>query len=238
MKEGISLLKPLRFKTVIYDLDGTLVDSFKDIAAAANKGMIACGREPLSLDEWKDLVGYGMENLFRWALAGGKDAKGRPLGQPPAEEQVLKAVSVAKGHYAEFPVVHSNVYPQVLEVIKEFRNAGIKQAVLTNKPHPIAVSTVRQLELEPLLDGVLGESSQFPPKPHPQMIQSLMAEMNAGKDSTLMVGDAETDAETAHRAGIPACLLTYGSRSRKFLQTLDSDWLIDRFEDLREIIYE
>jgi len=228
--------KTPNFQAIIYDLDGTLVDSFKDIATAANCGLASCGKEPLTLEEWISLVGFGIRNLFRWALAGGKDEDGNPIGPEPEDEMIDKAITAMRAYYAEHPVVYSKPYPSVMEVLAEFAALGIKQGVLSNKPDDLAKQTVEKLDLDKNLEIVLGDTPDFPPKPDPTSLKHLLERFGVDGDSALMVGDADADFCTARGAGIPICLVTYGSRSKDFLAPLNPDWLLDDFASLKDIV--
>jgi len=225
------------FKAIVYDLDGTLVDTFRDIAEAANCGMAACGRTPLSVETWKELVGYGIRNLFRWALSGGRDEQGNCLGPEPTDAEIDRAIETTGDYYDQNPVVHSKPYPGVAEVLQEFSEQAIKQAVLSNKMHEVVLENMAQLGLSQWMDIMLGDTPRFPTKPDPRSLLYLLSEMDVTSDEALMVGDAETDLQVARSAGIKVCLLTYGSRSREQLAPQEPDWLIDEFASLRGIVY-
>ena len=228
----------MMFKSVIYDLDGTLADTFHDIAEAANQGLAACGRGPLSVPEWKELVGYGMRNLLRWALGGGKNENGQPIAQEPQQEEITKAIEVTQAYYARHPVKHTKLYPGVLELVAELSQKGIWQGVLTNKPHDLAVQTVHEMGLDEWMDDVMGESRDFPAKPEAASLMFMMNKTQGDRKSTLMVGDSETDALTARGAAVPICLVTYGARPKSLLKTLEPNWIVDDFSEIRKIILE
>lgn len=223
-------------KAIVYDLDGTLVDTFQDIADAANHALVTCGRKPLDLATWKKLVGYGVKHLYGCALAGGVDEKGNLLGPKPTEEEIQKAIQATRDHYDKYPIVHSKPYRDVEEVLEEFHRQGIKQAVLSNKMHAITDLTITTLGLDRWIDPVIGESPRFPTKPDPTALIHLMNTWGVTPEQTLMVGDAETDFNTGRNAGTRVCLLTYGARSKEQLEALDPDWLIDDFRSLRDIV--
>ncbi|HNT34897.1 MAG TPA: HAD-IA family hydrolase [bacterium] len=224
------------FRAIVYDLDGTLVDTFQDISEAANHALVTCGRKPLSLETWKRLVGYGVKHLYGCALAGGLDENGNLLGPKPTDEEIEKAIQATKEYYDKYPIVHSKPYLGVEEVLEAFHREGLKQAILSNKMHAVTDLTVNRLGLARWIDPVIGESSRFPTKPDPTALKYLMQTWKVTPQQTLMVGDAETDLNTAKNAGVRVCLLTYGARSREQLQALEPDWLIDDFRSLRGIV--
>jgi phosphoglycolate phosphatase len=212
-------------RLVVFDLDGTLVDSKKDIADAANALIVELGGLPLADAAIVAMVGEGAALLVRRAL----DAAGLDPATPGALDRFLRA-------YDERLLRHTRPYDGMLDVIRELHGTR-RISVLTNKPSRAAVRILRELAFAPLLAGVVGGDTPAGRKPDPTGLRQLMSDVGATADATLLVGDSPIDLETARRAGVELCLARYGFGFRFTGDELRGDeFLIDSPAELVSVI--
>lgn len=186
---------------LVFDLDGTLVDSIPSLVAAGNVLLAELGRPAIDLATGRGFVGHGVARLVESLLV-------HTGGVPGAIEP---HVTRFRAIYGADPVTGTLVYPGVREALVALAAAGHGLGVCTQKPNPPALELLRTLGLMPPLTGFTGGDSLAVLKPDPAMLFHT-AEQLAG-DLTIMVGDSETDAETARRGGVPFLLHTEGYRN-------------------------
>ena len=190
-----SRMRPL----VVFDLDGTLIDSSRDLADATNATLADYGAAPLGGDAVVAMVGEGAAVLVRRALA----AAGLPPDLPDALERFL-------AHYETRLTAFTRPYPGIPEALAALRDRGCALAVLTNKPGRATAAILDALALRPFFTAVVGGDSPAGRKPDPAGLREIMAGAGAAPHATLLVGDSPIDLETARRAGIRVCLARYG----------------------------
>lgn len=205
---------------MLYDLDGTLIDSFEDIARALNHGLEQCGLAPHSIERVKTFVGDGIVRLVERAL------------EPRNRELLDEVLPLVRRYYAEHPAATARTYPRVVETVTSLRKRGLGQVIVTNKPHPIALQSCDRLGLTPLFDAVQGEAPGRPLKPDPEVARAFMREFGVQPSQCLMVGDGKADAELARAAGLRFVGCAWGMTPREKLAALGADPLIDGIEDL------
>jgi phosphoglycolate phosphatase len=205
---------------LIFDLDGTLIDSKLDLAYAVNATRAHMGMGPLNIDLASSYVGNGAPVLIR-----------RALGADATEAAVQEGLEFFLEYYREHKLDYTVLYPGVQESLDRLREARKRLAILTNKPVGVSRSIVKGLGLSAHFFQIYGGNSFDFKKPHPIGVQELMAEAGIGPAATVMVGDSSVDVETARNAGVQACGVRYGFAP----QTLSDpapDMLIDRMEEL------
>jgi len=205
---------------LIFDLDGTLIDSKRDLANAANAARGHLGMPPIADERVHSYVGNGAPVLIR-----------RVLGDEATEAQVQEALEFFLEYYRAHMLEYTALYPGVRESLDRLRDAGVTMAVLTNKPVKISRAIVEGLGVAGHFRQVYGGNSFDFKKPHPIGIETLMREFGAAPDRTMMVGDSSVDIQTARNAHVKACGLTYGFQPES-LQTVPPDLLVDRMEDM------
>lgn len=214
---------PAAIKLIVYDLDGTLIDAFEDIQYALNAALEAEGLPTHSLFAVKGFVGFGLKELARKALA-------------PGHQDRLEAVY--KGtvyNYTERPAGTVHPYAGVIETLDRIRALGIKQAILTNKLHSVAVDVCDSLGLTPHVDGVWGEEEGIPLKPHPAAIERIFKHFNVAPGGCLMMGDGRADRDVARAAGTAFCGVTWGMHDRAQIEAFEPDLILDAMDELTEI---
>jgi phosphoglycolate phosphatase len=209
---------------VIFDLDGTLIDSKLDLAHAVNATRRFMGQESLDHDLVYSYVGNGAPVLIR-----------RALGPEASQADVDRALIFFLEYYRDHMLDFTTLYPGVAETLEALDAQQVKMAVLTNKPVRISKAIVEGLGVGPRFFQVFGGNSFEQKKPHPIGIEALMAEAGVPAASTLMVGDSAVDIQTARNAGIKACGVTYGFQPET-LETNPPDYLIDHMEELVAIV--
>ncbi|HUJ20627.1 MAG TPA: HAD-IA family hydrolase [Bryobacteraceae bacterium] len=209
---------------VIFDLDGTLIDSSVDLANSVNATRAHLHLPPIENETVYSYVGNGAPVLIRKAL-----------GPEYPEGEIQNALAFFMEYYREHMLDHTVLYRGVRELLDEFRRVGIAMAVLTNKPVRFSQAIVDGLGLHSHFARVYGGNSFAFKKPNPIGIETLMAERGAARDQTLMVGDSSVDVQTARNAHVTACGVTWGFQPETFTSD-PPDILINRPEELAEIV--
>ena len=187
---------------IVFDLDGTLIDSAADLAAAINAMLADFGREPLSVAEVRRMVGDGVAMLVARALAA------RHCEQSDTGE----AARVFMRHYEADATSRTTSFPGAVEALQALRAAGIPLAVCTNKPARVTAGILGSLGLTKYFARVIGGDSLPFRKPDPRVLLALAEAFALRPESTLLVGDSEVDAATARAAGVPFVLMKHGYR--------------------------
>ena len=189
-------MKPIGL--IIFDLDGTLVNTLDDITASVNHTLDCLGRQPLPLDTVRRYVGDGIEALMSRSLGGDT-------------ERLPDAVTIYKEHHRRNLVVHSSLYPFVRETLEHFKT--IPMAVISNKTMEFVSPLLDDLGIGRYFRMIIGADFGLPLKPAPDSVQRIMAEFGIAKEQTLIVGDGTTDIRAGRAAGVMTCSVTYGFRS-------------------------
>jgi len=204
---------------LIFDLDGTLIDSRLDLAHAVNATRVKMGMPELPYETIYGYVGNGAPVLIR-----------RALGPAAAPDDVEAALAFFLDYYTQHAVVRTELYPGVRHALENLHVAGHNLAVLTNKPVRISLSIMGHFDLARLMSRIYGGNSFEQKKPHPIGIDTLRRELNAGREDTWMVGDSGVDVQTARNAGVRVCGVTWGFQPES-LREFPPDLLVDRIED-------
>ncbi|MEM1050569.1 MAG: HAD hydrolase-like protein, partial [Pseudomonadota bacterium] len=222
-----SAMSNFPFEAIGFDLDGTLVDSFRDLGEAVNHALELGGFDRVPVDSSKDLIGGGAKIMLAQAV----DAQG---GLPAGEfKQLYKAML---GHYSENNAVHTRPYPHAREVVSELVTHGVKMIVVTNKFEEFARSILTQIDFIEPFESVIGGNSlgkgpdgQFLAKPHPDPI--IKAREICGGGRFAFVGDSTYDVKAAKGAGVPVVGAAYGYCD-KAPEELGADAVIDSLDQL------
>jgi phosphoglycolate phosphatase len=186
-------------RLVVFDLDGTLIDSRRDLADATNALIEEYGGTPLNVDAVTAMVGEGAAVLVRRALA----AAGLRHIPPGALDRFL-------AHYQERLTVHTRPYPGVPEALAALREQQRTLALLTNKPRRATVRILELLDLSSWFSDVVGGDTAAGRKPDPAGLLQIVGRAGATPASTVLVGDSRIDVQTARRGGVRICLARYG----------------------------
>jgi phosphoglycolate phosphatase len=215
---GRSAALPFRPAVVLFDLDGTLVDSAPDIAAAVNELLAAEGLAPHSEPAVRGMIGHGLEKLVERAFA----AHGIVLDQ-----QALRSRHAAMADiYARHLTNLTTLRPGAREAVRAARRSGARSGVVTNKPEGFSRTILAHFDLLAAVHAVIGGDSGYPKKPAPDMPLAACERLGATPDATVLVGDSRADLASARAAGM-ACLLVRGGYSDVPVDELGAELVID-----------
>jgi phosphoglycolate phosphatase len=214
----------LRFDLLLFDLDGTLVDSLPDIASALNHALAGAGLLEVPLDVVRTLVGEGVLRLVEKALL---------LQRADRDAAALARQVVAA--YSANPSAKTRVYPGIEETVQELRAGGLRLAVLTNKVGSVARALLDELHMTGF-DAVLGEGDGYTRKPSPEAALALIGQFGTSPGRTLMVGDGLPDVAMAHAAGCPVAAVMWGYSDRAALEKERPEFVVDQPSDLLKIL--
>ncbi len=213
----------MKYQTVIFDLDGTLLNTLEDLQASVNAALRAHRHPERSLEEVKSFIGNGVAILMR---------RSAPKGTPQAE--VEEMLSVFRAHYLEHMYDHTAPYEGILELLDGLHAAGIRTAIVSNKLDE-ATKQMNLRYFSPHNEIAIGA----PPdkkKPHPYSVYQAMELLHARPEQTVYVGDSDVDAETAKNAGIPCIGVAWGYRGREFLTRLGLETVADTPAELLSLL--
>lgn len=205
---------------LIFDLDGTLIDSRLDLAHSVNATRVHMGYLPLANELVYSYVGNGAPVLIR-----------RALGESASESEVQTALEFFLEYYRDHMLDYTVLYPGVREALDRLRARSVPMAVLTNKPVRISQAIVAGLGLSQHFARVYGGNSFEFKKPHRIGVDTLIAECASARERTIMVGDSAVDVQTARNSGVQACGVTYGFQPETFAEW-PPDFLVERLEEL------
>lgn len=205
----------------VYDFDGTLVDTFADIANSVNLALAEMNIQSLSRETIRRNIGSGVVNLMSRSLEGS------------GCDDVEMAVSFFQKHYNNHLLDQTKLYPNGREVVEHFSKK--KNAILSNKPISFIEKILTELNFLSPFDAVLGGDSLSERKPNPMGLQLLMTNLNCPVKEVLMIGDSAIDIETGKNAGVLTCGVTYGLGNPVSLHNSKPDYLIDNLSNLKSL---
>jgi phosphoglycolate phosphatase len=209
---------------IIFDLDGTLIDSVPDLTRAVNVALTGIGRPPKQANEIAGYVGNGVRVLLE-----------RSFGEGTPEETLGKAQKLFEKHYEAHCLDHTRIYPGVKETLAHL--ASKPKAVVTNKPEGFTRKILEGLGLAGEFKIVLGGDSTPIRKPRPEPLWEAARRLGARPEDTLVVGDSPIDVKAGKAAGMMTCAVSYGLARREILESEKPDRVIDRFSQLKDIIH-
>lgn len=213
-------------KLVIFDLDGTLINTISDLATSTNAALEACGFPTHQLEEYPLFVGNGVNKLFERALPEGERTP----------ENMLRMRTFFLSHYNLHDTDLSKPYPGMLELLTRLQKEGFILAVASNKYQEATSKIIKKLLPQIEFKAILGQRENIPTKPDPRIIHDLLAFTGCTAEETFFVGDSGVDMETASNAQIKACGVTWGFRSRTELATFNPAYLVDKPAEIYEAL--
>ncbi|HYB11400.1 MAG TPA: phosphoglycolate phosphatase [Alphaproteobacteria bacterium] len=217
-----------KFRAVVFDLDGTLIDSAPDIHRALNRTLAEAGRGGVTLDEVKRMIGDGAERLVERGFA----ATGKAVDGAALHQSYKRFLSYYEGPDAAGLTLP---YPGVPETLERLQRQGLRLGICTNKPERSTVDVLRQLDLEKYFLAVVTPEHAPAHKPHPAHLLAVLSRLGAAQTESVMVGDSANDVATARRAGVPVIAVSYGY-PRTAPEALGADLLIDRMAALPDAL--
>lgn len=213
-------------KLIIFDLDGTLLDTIADLASATNYALTQLGYPTHDTDTIRSFVGNGINKLLERAL--------------PADEQTENNVMRMRTHFVPYYDVHnadlSSPYPGIEALLQTLQENSIAIAVASNKYQEATTKLIKHYFPTIQFAEVLGQRENIPVKPHPTIVFDILNKTGINKKEVLYVGDSGVDMQTAHNAGVDAIGVSWGFRPRTELETLHPLAIIDKAEELMNFI--
>ena len=210
-------------KYIIFDLDGTLINSIPDMCREISLFLNRHGRRALTEAETVSIIGNGAPVLLKGAFS--------LTGEPIKENDMPALLAAWLDQYGKAEMNETRPYPYVVETLIRLRKKGCRLAICTNKPPKPTEAILTKLDLKKHFDVILDADALPERKPRPEPLWEAVRRMDGTNDSAVMVGDSETDAQTARAAGVPVVLLSYGYTHIPY-EELKPDALIDSFADL------
>lgn len=224
-KKGANLPMHEKFnaRAVIFDLDGTLVDTAPDLTLALNHVLGEAGRQVVRSAQVRHMVGHGARALIVKGL--------QDTGALLPEAQIDAMFEDFITFYGKNIAVHSRPFPGAVEYLRRLRDAGIKLGLCTNKRQDLTEALTDALDLTRYFEVIAGGDRFAAMKPDPRHVTGTLELLGAAANETLFIGDSETDLQAARAAGLPIALVTFGY-SRDPVESLSPDALIESFEGL------
>lgn len=209
----------------IFDLDGTLLDTLQDLAAAGNHTLSAMGLPTHHYQAYKQFVGNGVPTLVQRML--------------PEKNRGESTLALAQSLFEKYYTAHMRdltaPYPGIVEMLANLKAAGVQMAVLSNKPDALARPIVEDY-FPGIFPWVMGLAEGFEAKPHPGSALYLLRQMGAAPTQTLYVGDSNVDMQTAAAAGLRSCGVLWGFRTREELLAAGANLLAENAAELEQLI--
>lgn len=213
-------------KLVIFDLDGTLLNTIADLAAATNQALRHFGYPTHETEAYRFFVGNGINKLFERALPDGERT----------EENILKIRSRFVPYYDEHNADLSRPYPGIPELLSALQKQEIRMAVASNKYQAATRKLISHYFPEINFVEVLGQREGIPAKPDPSIVHDIMRKAEVKNEEVLYVGDSNVDMQTAHHAGVTAIGVAWGFRPRTELEALHPAHILEKAEELLQYL--
>lgn len=201
--------------TVIFDLDGTLINSLEDLRTSVNYALFGFRYPKQTLEQVRNNVGNGIEKLVERSLPDGKNNINFEV-----------CLNIFKEHYAKNMAVNTKPYPHIIEMLATLKSRGYKIAVVSNK-FDAAVKPLCSKFFKKLIDTAIGQTKETKKKPAPDSVYAVLDDLVSDIEHTIFVGDSEVDIQTAKNANIPCISVSWGYKTKEFLQQNGAKIIID-----------
>lgn len=211
-------------KAIVFDLDGTLLDTLTDLAASTNYALRSCGMPEHSIDDVRRFVGNGVRMLMTRAVPDGES-------NPRFDE----AFSVFRQHYMQHCLDTTCPYPGIMEALARLKGKGMMLAIVSNKMQA-ATEELRQHFFSQYIDVAIGESAAIRKKPAPDTVNEALRLLGISHDEAIYVGDSDVDIDTARAAMMPCASVLWGFRDRQFLLNHGATRLLSSPKELLSLV--
>jgi phosphoglycolate phosphatase len=220
-------LKFINKKVIIFDLDGTLIDSSPDLALAINYMLKSLERETFTTDTIHYWVGNGAEMLVKRALSGQRE-----IDENLDSTLVTQALKIFLDFYGKNLSIKTVTYPNVLKTLQQLKEYGYRLAIVTNKPVDFVKPILKALSLEELFELYLGGNSLQERKPHPMPLLHVCETFNVTVEECVMVGDSKNDILSAHACNMQSIGVSYGYNYGESINIYNPNVVFDDFADI------
>ncbi len=211
-------------KAIVFDLDGTLLDTLADLAASTNYALRSCGMPEHSIDDVRRFVGNGVRMLMTRAVPDGES-------NPRFDE----AFSVFRQHYMQHCLDTTCPYPGIMDALARLKEKGMMLAIVSNKMQA-ATEELRQHFFSQYIDVAIGESAAIRKKPAPDTVNEALRLLGISHEEAIYVGDSDVDIDTARAAMMPCASVLWGFRDRQFLLNHGATRLLSSPEELLSLV--
>ncbi len=206
--------------TIIFDLDGTLLNTLDDLWASVNYSLAQNGYPCRSKEEVRRFLGNGVRVLIEKSMPDGS-----------SNEEIEEVLNTFRPYYVAHAMEATRPYDGVAEMLKELKRKGYKTAIVSNKPDA-AVQELYESMFKDKIDIALGERPDVRRKPSPDMVLKVMKLLSSSREESIYVGDSEVDYSTAKNSGLPCISVSWGFRDRDYLVSIGSERIIDTPNEL------
>lgn len=215
-------------KLIIFDVDGTLLNTLDTISYHVNRSFEKLGLEGFSSQEVSAVLGYSSVFLIESLL--------KKRGFVYDENSLKECVEAYHKNYQAAVGYLTHPYEGIVELLIELRALGYKLVALSNKPDHTLSKLFREIDFDKYFDYTMGQVDELPKKPDPYMVDKIIDKYQIDKKDAILVGDSEVDYQTALNAGLDFVAVSWGFRSREYLQRLNPKYIVDTSEELLNLI--
>ena len=213
-----------KIELIIFDLDGTIVNSIFDISDGVNYVLTKIDRDNVSVSEVQGMIGSGVKKLIELALNDISD-----------KDILAESLGLFQEYYSQNLITKTRPYDGVIKTLEQLSN--FRKAIYSNKPQDLTDKVIEGLDLNSYFDMVQGaDTSKYKTKPSPEGIHYILKRLNIEPKNTIMVGDSTHDILAGKRAGVRTCAVTYGYREKEILANESPDYLIHELPELLSIL--
>lgn len=211
-------------KTILFDLDGTLLDTLEDLTNSINYMLEKLGLEQKTVPMVQSYVGNGIAKMIE-----------RALPTDISKTDFDKAIVYFKEHYSLHSEDNTKEYQGITQMLKAVKNTGYKSGIVSNK-FDAGVQVLAKQFFDNLIDFSIGDKPPLQPKPSSDLVEVAINELNADKATTIFVGDSDVDYHTAKNSNLPFVAVSWGFKGRKYFEDLSHNYIIDKPQELLDLV--
>lgn len=214
----------MKYKAVIFDMDGTILNTLEDLKNATNYSLRQFGMPERSLEEVRMFVGNGIRKLVERAVPAGT-----------SEEKIVQVFDVFLEYYEIHSADNTSPYPGILELVEKLKKSGIKTAVSTNKADVPAQELGREY-FNGIFDLIVGQQDGLKVKPAPDSVNKILSILDIQKKDAIYIGDSDVDVQTAKNSGLDFIGVSWGFRGREFLEKNGAKNIVDNANEILDLV--
>lgn len=214
----------MKYKAVIFDMDGTILNTLEDLKNATNYSLRQFGMPERSLEEVRMFVGNGIRKLVERAVPAGT-----------SEEKIAQVFDVFLEYYEIHSADNTSPYPGILELVEKLKKSGIKTAVSTNKADVPAQELGREY-FKGIFDLIVGQQDGLKVKPAPDSVNKILSILDIQKKDAIYIGDSDVDVQTAKNSGLDFIGVSWGFRGREFLEKNGAKNIVDNANEILDLV--